>query len=396
DSCTLFCGLARGFRPATSARAKCYSQWKKGKTSNEEKSEKKKELYRHVEVEQEAEEPMYTSEDNETKEKDDDDKCEENIRENQDDENIQGIEEYRTKSGRQNPSTNEEVFIVCHGCGKHGHVIKNCDKKRGSYTHRYANRGRSSSRSSRGYQGPSRFRSFSSQRGMRQHESYSSNSAQTDDEHQDVISFTAEEKSEKKKELYRHVEVEQEAEEPMYTSEDNETKEKDDDDKCEENIRENQDDENIQGIEEYRTKSGRQVWVHILPKQDKLEKRARTMIFTGYAPNGYRVWNPETNQITISRDIRFDESQYTYSEEKSEKKKELYRHVEVEQEAEEPMYTSEDNETKEKDDDDKCEENIRENQDDENIQGIEEYRTKSGRQGNDTLLKTENISVMWH
>ncbi|KAL4716476.1 hypothetical protein ACJJTC_015904 [Scirpophaga incertulas] len=169
-----------------------------------------------------------------------------------------------------NPSTNEEVFIVCHGCGKHGHVIKNCDKKRGSYTHRYANRGRSSSRSSRGYQGTSRFRSFSSQRGMRQHESYSSNSAQTDDEHQDVISFTAEEKSEKKKELYRHVEVEQEAEEPMYTSEDNESKEKDDDDKCEEIIREKQDDENIQGIEEYRTKSGRQCSAESLLSTDIL------------------------------------------------------------------------------------------------------------------------------
>ncbi|KAL4705684.1 hypothetical protein ACJJTC_018757 [Scirpophaga incertulas] len=65
-------------------------------TKTEEKSEKKKELYRHVEVEQEAEEPMYTSEDNESKEKDDDDKCEEIIREKQDDENIQGIEEYRT------------------------------------------------------------------------------------------------------------------------------------------------------------------------------------------------------------------------------------------------------------------------------------------------------------
>ncbi|KAL4705008.1 hypothetical protein ACJJTC_009796 [Scirpophaga incertulas] len=67
------------------------------------------------------------------------------------------------------------------------------------------------------------------------------------------------------------------------------------------------------------------------------------------------------------------------------RKKELYRHVEVEQEAEEPMYTSEDNESKEKDDDDKCEENIRENQDDENIQGIEEYRTKSGRQAGEWL-----------
>ncbi|KAL4716222.1 hypothetical protein ACJJTC_004716 [Scirpophaga incertulas] len=81
-------------------------------TKTEEKSEKEKELYRHVEVEQEAEEPMYTSEDNESKEKDDDDKCEENIRENQDDENIQGIEEYRTKSGRQDDHLDSNVSIA--------------------------------------------------------------------------------------------------------------------------------------------------------------------------------------------------------------------------------------------------------------------------------------------
>ncbi|KAL4713077.1 hypothetical protein ACJJTC_001131 [Scirpophaga incertulas] len=97
-------------------------------TKTEEKSEKKKELYRHVEVEQEAEEPMYTSEDNESKEKDDDDKCEEIIREKQDDENIQGIEEYRTKSGRQQelyPAWTIQRTILCYAHSDNGEKTTN-------------------------------------------------------------------------------------------------------------------------------------------------------------------------------------------------------------------------------------------------------------------------------
>lgn len=59
---------------------------------------------------------------------------------------------------------------------------------------------------------------------------------------------------------------------------------------------------------------GSKAWVHILPKQDKLLQRAKEMRFIGYSPNGYRLWNPENNEIVVSRDVRIDETDIKYKE----------------------------------------------------------------------------------
>ncbi|CAH2096632.1 unnamed protein product [Euphydryas editha] len=42
------------------------------------------------------------------------------------------------------------------------------------------------------------------------------------------------------------------------------------------------------------------------------------MRFVGYQNIGYRLWNPETNKIIVSRDVRFDETQIQYKEQKNE------------------------------------------------------------------------------
>lgn len=39
----------------------------------------------------------------------------------------------------------------------------------------------------------------------------------------------------------------------------------------------------------------------------KLDDRSRKGIFVGYAPNGYRVFNPNTGKVYASRDIKFSE-----------------------------------------------------------------------------------------
>lgn len=59
---------------------------------------------------------------------------------------------------------------------------------------------------------------------------------------------------------------------------------------------------------------GSKAWVHILPKQDKFSERAEEMRFVGYSTNGYRLWDPETNEIKISRDVRFNETHIKYTE----------------------------------------------------------------------------------
>ncbi|CAG9830139.1 unnamed protein product [Diabrotica balteata] len=59
---------------------------------------------------------------------------------------------------------------------------------------------------------------------------------------------------------------------------------------------------------------GSKVWYN-LPKKSKLEPRASKGVMVGYSGAGYRIWNPLTNQIKISRDVVFDESQYKYSSE---------------------------------------------------------------------------------
>ncbi|KAJ8736960.1 hypothetical protein PYW07_000231 [Mythimna separata] len=63
---------------------------------------------------------------------------------------------------------------------------------------------------------------------------------------------------------------------------------------------------------------GSKAWATIIPKQDKLSKRARATRMVGYSTVGYRLWNPENNTIIVSRDVIFDESDFQYKESKEE------------------------------------------------------------------------------
>lgn len=45
---------------------------------------------------------------------------------------------------------------------------------------------------------------------------------------------------------------------------------------------------------------GSKGWAMILPRQDKFDNRSITMQILGYSMNGYKVWNPETDEILIT------------------------------------------------------------------------------------------------
>lgn len=51
---------------------------------------------------------------------------------------------------------------------------------------------------------------------------------------------------------------------------------------------------------------------------DKLETRAREVRMMGYGINGYRLWDPKTDDIINSRHVRFDETDYVYEETQNE------------------------------------------------------------------------------
>jgi len=57
--------------------------------------------------------------------------------------------------------------------------------------------------------------------------------------------------------------------------------------------------------------------MHLLKRLDplkKLEERSKRLYFVGYAPNGYRLWNPKEKKIIIARDVRFQETSLTENE----------------------------------------------------------------------------------
>lgn len=56
---------------------------------------------------------------------------------------------------------------------------------------------------------------------------------------------------------------------------------------------------------------GCSAYYHV-PKENrkKLDEKAIKSILMGYAPNGYRLWDPEKQRIVISRDVTFDETFY--------------------------------------------------------------------------------------
>lgn len=58
---------------------------------------------------------------------------------------------------------------------------------------------------------------------------------------------------------------------------------------------------NLSNLREF----GQVVYTKKLGYLKKLQDRSDKGIFVGYAPNGYRVWNPVTRKIYVSRDIKF-------------------------------------------------------------------------------------------
>ncbi|CAB0015328.1 unnamed protein product [Nesidiocoris tenuis] len=57
---------------------------------------------------------------------------------------------------------------------------------------------------------------------------------------------------------------------------------------------------------------GSKAWYHRLPRLGKLEPRGREARMVGYAGAGYRLYDPELNQVIISRDVVFDETDLTF------------------------------------------------------------------------------------
>lgn len=52
---------------------------------------------------------------------------------------------------------------------------------------------------------------------------------------------------------------------------------------------------------------GSNAYAKVLGPLKKLDDRSEKFIFLGYAPNGYRLWNPRKRKIVISRDVKFEE-----------------------------------------------------------------------------------------
>lgn len=61
---------------------------------------------------------------------------------------------------------------------------------------------------------------------------------------------------------------------------------------------------------------GSKAWYYKLPRENKLEPRGEEAFMVGYGGPGYRLWDPKLNQIIISRDVVFDESDFKYRENK--------------------------------------------------------------------------------
>ncbi|BES99547.1 Hypothetical protein2 [Nesidiocoris tenuis] len=65
---------------------------------------------------------------------------------------------------------------------------------------------------------------------------------------------------------------------------------------------------------------GAKAWYLKLPKQGKLEPRGREARMVGYSGAGYRLWDPELNEIIISRDVTFDEKNFKFKQDLNEEK----------------------------------------------------------------------------
>ncbi|KAK9679689.1 Integrase core domain [Popillia japonica] len=57
---------------------------------------------------------------------------------------------------------------------------------------------------------------------------------------------------------------------------------------------------------------GSKGWMCVIPRENKLEPRGKEVRMVGYSGNGYRVWDPTTDKVILTRDVAFDESKYRY------------------------------------------------------------------------------------
>lgn len=57
---------------------------------------------------------------------------------------------------------------------------------------------------------------------------------------------------------------------------------------------------------------GCKAWSHKIPPGDKFDSRAKAVRMVGYNTNGYKLWDPSTDEIIVSRDVRFDETDYKH------------------------------------------------------------------------------------
>lgn len=115
---------------------------------------------------------------------------------------------------------------------------------------------------------------------------------------------------------------------------------------------------------------GSKAWMMNIPKNDKLDDRAREMRMVGYARTGYRLWDPKLDKVFSSRDVRFDESDTRYSE-NEDKTNYIYRNLYQDEED-----TVEENRNEQQQ---KEIEQTNENQDSDTNNRSEEQTTKSGR-----------------
>lgn len=130
---------------------------------------------------------------------------------------------------------------------------------------------------------------------------------------------------------------------------------------------------------------GAKAWATIIPKPDKLSKRAMEVRMVGYNVVGYRLWNPETDTIITSRDVKFDETDIQYMEKKKDSKERriLIDENETEKSEDEPVNTTEcENENKDKDDEPistKCEEENKEEEENNESNDNTNKTTRAGR-----------------
>ncbi|KAK9717652.1 hypothetical protein QE152_g23616 [Popillia japonica] len=75
---------------------------------------------------------------------------------------------------------------------------------------------------------------------------------------------------------------------------------------------------------------GAKAWMVNIPRGSKMEERAKEVRMVGYAKPGYKLYDPITDTVVTSRDVRFYETDIRYIEMDTEPKTMRYIHVDNE------------------------------------------------------------------